>query len=47
MYDGESFGSLSGSYELKVREGGEYNLYIISAPSDYLTLKQGTINLSK
>ena len=22
MYDGESFGSLSGSYELKVREGG-------------------------
>lgn len=47
MYDGESFGSLSGSYELKVREGGEYNLYIISATSDYLTLKQGTINLSK
>lgn len=46
MYDGESFGSLSGSYELKVREGGEYNLYIISATSDYLTLKQGTINLS-
>ena len=47
MYDGESFGSLSGSYELKVREGGEYNLYITSATSDYLTLKQGTINLSK
>ena len=45
MYDGESFGSLSGSYELKVREGGEYNLYIISATSDYLTLKQGTIIL--
>lgn len=47
MYDGESFGSLSGSYELKVREEGEYNLYVISATSDYLTLKQGTINLSK
>lgn len=47
MYEGESFGSLSGSYELKIREEGEYNLYIISATSDYLTLKQGTINLSK
>ena len=46
LYEGESFESLSGSYELEIREEGEYNLYIISATSDYLTLKQGTIKLS-
>ena len=46
LYEGEGFESLSGSYELEIREEGEYNLYIISATSDYLTLKQGTIKLS-
>lgn len=44
LYEGESFENMSGCYELSVKEEGEYNIYIISATSDYLTLKQGSIN---
>lgn len=45
MYEGEIYRQLSGSYTLDVQEKGEYFLYLLSASSDYLTLKQGEIYL--
>ena len=44
MYEGESMRNIVGSYTLTIKEDGEYNLYIISSTSDYLTIKQGIIN---
>lgn len=43
VYEGEIFKEINGCYKLQIREEGEYHLYVISATSDYLTLKQGTI----
>lgn len=42
--EGESMRNIVGSYTLTIKEDGEYNLYIISSTSDYLTIKQGIIN---
>ena len=33
--------------ELTITETGEYNIYVISATSDYLALKQGVIEIKK
>ncbi len=43
VYEGKVFKELNGCYKLSVREDGKYNLYVINAASDYLTLKQSTI----
>lgn len=43
VYEGKTFKELSGCYKLSVREEGKYNLYVINAASDYLTLKQSNI----
>ena len=44
MYNSEeAFTELGGKYELKIEEDGEYHIYIISATSDYLTIKEGRI----
>lgn len=45
LFEGEPVKDINGEYELKVEESGSYNLYIISATSDYLSLKQGTIKV--
>lgn len=45
VYQGKAFKELKGSYEMIADEDGTYNLYVISATSDYLTLKQGSINI--
>ena len=34
-------------FELAITESGEYNIYVISATSDYLALKHGLIEVSK
>jgi hypothetical protein len=43
MYQWESYQELSDSYVLKAQEQGEYFIYLLSASSDYLTLKQGEL----
>jgi hypothetical protein len=43
MYQGESYQELLDSHVMKAQEKGEYFLYILSASSDYLTLKQGEL----
>lgn len=43
MYQGENFKELSDNYVLKVQDKGEYYIYLLSASSDYLTLKQGEL----
>lgn len=43
MYQWESFQQLSASYILKSQDKGEYFIYVLSASSDYLTLKQGEL----
>ena len=45
MYDGAAFRFIDGKYELEIVESGEYNIYVISATSDYLAIKQGTIEV--
>ena len=47
MYEGESIKNIIGSYKIPIRKEGEYNLYIISSTSDYLTIKQGIINYER
>lgn len=43
LYSGESFGELNGEYKLEVKGDGEYYIYLTSASSDYLTLKEGSL----
>jgi hypothetical protein len=43
MYEGEAYQQLSDSYVLEAQDKGEYFLYLLSASSDYLTLKQGEL----
>ena len=43
MYQGEGYQQLSASYALKAEDKGEYYIYLLSASSDYLTLKQGEL----
>ena len=47
VYEGEQFKGKSGRYILNVAEDGIYNFYVISATSDYMTLKQGTVSVQK
>lgn len=43
MYSGQSFIDLKDSYVLKAEDDGEYYVYLLSASSDYLTLKDGQL----
>jgi len=44
MYPGESYyQQLKDTYALKAQDKGEYFIYLLSASSDYLTLKQGEL----
>ena len=43
MYQGEAYQQLSDSYLIKAQDKGEYFIYLLSASSDYLTLKQGEL----
>lgn len=43
MYQGETYQQLSDSYVLKAQDKGEYFIYLLSASSDYLTVKQGEL----
>ncbi|MDF2905024.1 MAG: hypothetical protein K0R34_345 [Herbinix sp.] len=43
MYQGESYQGLLDSHVMKAQEQGEYFIYLLSASSDYLTLKQGEL----
>lgn len=44
MYQGESYyQQLKDTYALKAQDKGEYFIYLLSASSDYLTLKQGEL----
>ena len=45
LYPGEEFKELSGTYQFEIVEEGDYHIYVISAASDYLALKKGTINI--
>ncbi|WP_077609633.1 M56 family metallopeptidase [Clostridium sp. Marseille-P2415] len=45
LYPGEEFKGSSGTYQLNITKGGDYYIYVISATSDYLALKQGTISI--
>ena len=43
----EVFRECEGSYELEIEQDGEYYIYVVSATSDYLTLKKGEISIKK
>lgn len=43
MYQGETYQQLSDSYVLKAQDKGEYFIYLLSASSDYLTVKLGKL----
>jgi hypothetical protein len=44
MYEGESYyQQLKDTYVLEAQDKGEYFIYLLSASSDYLTLKQGEL----
>lgn len=43
---GETFTELSGKYYTEIQGEGEYFIYVISASSDYLALKEGEIIVS-
>lgn len=48
MYNSsEAFRSMEGRYELQIEKDGEYFVYLISATSDYLTMKEGEIRVNK
>lgn len=47
LYDGIAYKNLEDKFEFTITEAGEYNIYVISATSDYLALKQGVIEISK
>ena len=47
LYDGIAYKNLEDKFELAITEAGEYNIYVISATSDYLALKQGVIEINK
>lgn len=43
---GKTFTELSGNYCTEIQEDGEYFIYVISATSDYLAMKEGEITAS-
>ena len=46
MYEFDNvFRELEGRYEFKIEQDGEYYIYVVSATSDYLTLKMGEISI--
>lgn len=45
LYPGEEVKKLEGTYQLDIKENGDYYIYIINAASDYLTLKEGSISI--
>lgn len=47
MYQGKTYKELGGRYELNIEKEGVYSVYIISATSDYLSLKSGSISIKK
>lgn len=47
LYDGIAYKNLEDKFEFTITEAGEYNIYVISATSDYLALKQGVIEINK
>lgn len=46
FYPGEEFKDLDGTYQLDITKEGNYHIYIISATTDYLALKQSTITIN-
>jgi len=47
MYQGESYNQqLENTYVLEAQDKGEYFIYLLSASSDYLAVKQGELDLS-
>lgn len=48
MYNSEEvFRKVDGRYEFSIESAGEYYIYVISATSDYLTLREGEIKVEK
>lgn len=47
LIKGEEFRQLKGEYELPIKESGKYYVYLISASSDPISLKNGTIKILK
>lgn len=47
LYDGVACTEIEEKFELEITEDGEYNIYVISATSDYLALKHGVIEIGK
>lgn len=46
MYEGEAFDDLVGEYNFSPSESGKYYLYLLSASSDYLSLKKGGLEIN-
>lgn len=44
MKEGTAFDALTGTYTLEAEESGTYYIYLMSASSDYLALKEGTLH---
>lgn len=44
---GEKFDQLKGAYHLAIEESGQYHVYLLNASSDPLSLKNGTLTISK
>lgn len=47
MYKGEAYKDLDGNCRMNIEKEGEYYIYAMSATSDYVTLKAGTIHVEK
>jgi hypothetical protein len=47
LIKGEEFRQLKGEYKLSINEPGKYYVYLISASSDPIALKNGTLKISK
>jgi len=47
LYQGKEVIEEKGLFELNIESNGEYYIYIISATSDYLTMKKGTIYVTE
>lgn len=45
LYEGEGHWEKKGVYVLSIKESGTYYIYLLSASSDYLSLKQGCVTV--
>ena len=43
MKEGTAIDTLTGTYTLEAKENGTYYIYLMSASSDYLALKESTL----